>query len=431
MDAVESRIISRNILTMRSRFNSFLSHSVSRNAFALIILQIVNALLPLLVLPYLTRVLGVDGFGAVSIALALIQLAYVLTDFGFSLSGPFAISKARADKKEVSELIGAVFILKLGLAILASACVIFYGLMSFSSWGAFILYLVAPIAIFGQAFQPFWFFQGIEKMKNVTIYMVIVRCLYALSVFLLVADPADAWLVIFAHGMSHSVGALLAIWRVYAEGYRILYPKRFKLFAVFRESSQYFASRVAVSLYTSASTVLVGSAGGVAQAAQFSVCEQLYKGGQCMTAPINQALYPYMAKNRDWKLFYKIVIGVGSLIALGCLVLSFFSAEILDIFFGKDFQKASVVLIIFLIVNVVNYLGVSFGYPGCSATGSVAFANKSVIYGSIIHVFILSILFAANSVTAFTVSLAILITESSVFFMRFCHILKFIKLKKN
>ena len=407
---------------MRDKLRSITNHSVSKNTLALIILQLANALIPLLVIPFLTRTLGIEKFGVVAVVLAVIQLAYVITDYGFSLSASFAISQSREDKKAVSELIGAVFFLKLCLSSLAAILVFLYGLVILSNMDAEPLFFIAPLAIFGQAFQPIWFFQGIEKMKNVTIYMVVVRCLYAVLILIFVSKPEDAWVVVFMWGISHTVGAFLAIWRVYAEGYRILLPNRSKLLAVFKESSQFFASRVAVSLYTSASTVVIGSTGGVVQAAHFSVCEQLYKGGQSVTGPINQALYPYMAKNRDWTLFYKVIIVVGSLIALGCLSLSFFSTNILILFFGEEYRDASTVLMIFLAVNVVNYFGVSFGYPAHAATGDVSFANTSVILGSVLHVAVLCVLIMLSDVSAFTVTLTILATETTVLLIRLYNI---------
>jgi PST family polysaccharide transporter len=408
---------------MRAKLCSIANHSVSKNALALIFLQAANSLIPLLVIPFLTRALGLETFGLVAIALALIQLAYVVTDYGFSLSASFSISQIREDKKTVSELIGAVFILKIGLSVIASIFVLLYGLIGSSDMGVSLIYYVAPIAILGQAFQPVWFFQGIEKMKNVTIYMVIVRSLYAVFVVLLVSVPDDAWIVILVWGLSHVVGAILAIWRVYTEGYTILLPDRSKLLSVFRESSQFFASRVAVSLYTSASTVVVGIAGGVVSAAQYSVCEQLYKGGQSLTAPLNQALYPYMAKNRDLSLFYKVLMVVGSLILLGCFSLSFFSADILVVFFGEEYREASVVLMVFLAVNVVNFFGVSFGYPAHAATGDVSFANTSVVFGAVLHILLLFTIFILDDISAVSVAVAVLITESMVMTTRMYHVM--------
>ena len=407
------------------------NHSVSRNALSLIILQGMNALIPLLVVPFLTRVLGVERFGSIAVVLAIIQLAYVLTDYGFSLSSPFTISKVRDDIRSVGEQIGAIFILKFGLSVLSSLAVIVYGLIISPDLPNKIIYLIAPIAIFGQAFQPIWFFQGIEKLKNVTIFMVIVRLFYICFICSIVSSPDDAWLVILGWGMGNILGALLGIWRIYKEGYRVLIPSRSLVLDVFKNSSQFFISRVAVSLHTSASTVLVGAVGGVSQAAQFSVCEQIYKGGQGVTSPINQALYPYMAKFKDFKLFFKIVIIVGFALSIGCILISYFSGELLTIVFGEKYRGAKNILRIFVGVNIINYFSVSFGYPACAATGDVSFANKSVIIGSVLHILNILILFLFNNVNAFTISMSILITETFIMIIRILYVSKYLKLNKD
>ncbi|MBK7298995.1 MAG: oligosaccharide flippase family protein [Moraxellaceae bacterium] len=68
------------------------SHSVTKNVSALGVMQIANYVVPLLLLPFLARQLGIEAFGVVAITFASIQLVMVLTDYGFSLSATYAIS---------------------------------------------------------------------------------------------------------------------------------------------------------------------------------------------------------------------------------------------------------------------------------------------------------------------------------------------------
>ena len=56
------------------------------NAMAIALTQIVTYVIPLISLPYLSRVLGVEKFGLVFWAQACIQYFIMITEYGFNFS---------------------------------------------------------------------------------------------------------------------------------------------------------------------------------------------------------------------------------------------------------------------------------------------------------------------------------------------------------
>ncbi len=402
---------------MLSKLKSIGQHSVSRNAAALGVMQIANYAVPLLLLPFLTRQLGMEAFGMVAITLAAIQLAFVLTDYGFSLSATYSISTNRENTDFVNQKISAIFGAKaLLVSLLAVALII--ASQTAPSLQAYTTYIIAAfIAICAQAFQPIWLFQGIERMKNITLYTVLTKVLYAILVLQLIRSPEDAVTVIYCWSAAQVIGLLASLYFMYSAGYRVSWPSLQTVRHEFVDGAQFFWSRLAVAVYTSASTLVVGSQ-SAAQAAQFAVCEQIYKAGQNVTSPINNAMFPYMAKNKDWKVFYKILFIAGITMTTGCLVLAYYATPLLAILFGDEYVTATPVLLIFLCTTIINYFGVTFGYSAFSALGRVEIANISVIVGAIIHAATLYLIYTNVEITAMTVALSILITESIVMCIR-------------
>lgn len=398
---------------MLLKLKSIARHTVGQNAAALGVMQIVNFAVPLLLLPFLTRQLGMEAFGMVAITLAVIQLAFVITDYGFSLSATYSISTHRENtdyvNRKISAIFGAKTVLVTMLAIVLT--IISQTVISLESYTPYLL--AGGIAIFAQTYQPIWLFQGIERMKGISIYVVLTKALYAILVIQLINGPEDAVTVIYCWGASQLLGLFVSLYFTYTAGYKITLTTLQAIKHEFREGAQFFWSRLAVAIYTSASTIVVGSQSAV-QAAQFAVCEQIYKAGQNVASPINNAMYPYMAKNKDWKVFYRILSFMGISITAGCLLLAYHAEFTLALLFGDEYLAATPVLLVFLCTTVVNYFGVTFGYSAYAAIGRLKIANLTVIIAAIAHSVGLLLIYLYSDVTAVSIAACILCTESIV-----------------
>jgi O-antigen/teichoic acid export membrane protein len=387
------------------------SHSVAKNTGSLFALQFVNMVAPLIVLPYLSRVLGVDGFGAMMLAFSACAIALIITDFGFNLSATYTISKCRENKVYVNELIGAIFLIKAVLIFILFLILATYSYFIGFSVGGYTLSIYIGLNVLVQAFIPTWFFQGIEKMKSVTIFMVFAKLSYVFLIFIFIKNESDTDLVVLFYALSNLVGVSIAIRLIYINGYSIKTPKSLKITAVFKDSSQYFLSRAAVSIYTTASTFIVGASAGVQQAAMYGASEKIYQASQSITAPIAQALFPYMAKNKDVKLLAKIIVYVGVPLAIACGVVALWAGDIMSLVFGDEFQQSGYLLQVFLLVTVINFVSVNFGYPAFAGIGKVQIANYTVMLGALIQSTCLLILFLTNNISGTGVVTSVLITE--------------------
>ncbi|HOX54579.1 MAG TPA: oligosaccharide flippase family protein, partial [Candidatus Omnitrophota bacterium] len=89
------------------------------NVASLSMLQAITYLLPILILPYLFRILGAEKFGLIAFAQAFIQYFIILTDYGFSISATKEISLCRNEHTKVCKVFSSVMTVKTGLALLS------------------------------------------------------------------------------------------------------------------------------------------------------------------------------------------------------------------------------------------------------------------------------------------------------------------------
>src|ERR1700691_2907305 len=79
------------------------------NIAALGTLQAANYLVPLITLPFLARVLGVEVFGKVAFVQVLMTFFIVVSDYGFSWSATLQIASHRANRESVTSIFTATW----------------------------------------------------------------------------------------------------------------------------------------------------------------------------------------------------------------------------------------------------------------------------------------------------------------------------------
>ncbi|WP_114729098.1 oligosaccharide flippase family protein [Vibrio cholerae] len=386
---------------------------------SLLLVQLANYLPPLLILPYISRVLGINGFGVVSIILSISAIIYVITDYGFSLSSSYWIAKHRVNKKNISYYIGAIFVSKTILMIIISVFLFFINLGGVSGINEIDKYKIWIFFIaISQAYQPIWFFQGMEKMKNITIFMVSAKVIYMIFVFLFVKGIDDLFYVFLSFALSNLFATIISIYLIYKAGYYISFPYLKRILRVLQVSTPYFLSRASVGLYTSANTFLVGTTLGVHQAALYSSAEKLYQSGQSLLSPISQSLFPYLARTKDLRILIKIVLLGLIPMLVGVSICWVYADKILLIFFGQHFDSAGNILRIFMLCSIITFITGNFGYPAFSIYGRLDLVNKSVYFSGIIQLTILGTLLISGNFNIENVALSILFVEFLVMLFR-------------
>ncbi|WP_058119566.1 oligosaccharide flippase family protein [Photobacterium kishitanii] len=395
--------------------NKITSHSVFKNTSALLILQIFNVLGPLVVLPFLTRILGVDKFGQYMIFLSISSLGIMIVDFGFNLSATYYLSKNIKNKNYISKYIASIYIIKAALVLIVTFTIyLYFFLKNETTLYSFII----GLNIISISFLPIWFFQAIEKMKNITIFSSCSKLIYVVSILLIINKDSSLYEILAILAVSNFLGLLLSLILLKRYKYEFLLPSYKMLINVFLSSIEFFMSRISVSLYTSACTFIIGSISGSYQSAIYSASEKLYQASQVITGSIAQALFPYMSKNNQSKILFKVSFVVGCFLSLGCLIISLYSNDIVRIIYGDEFVHAGKILNIFLIITVINFISVNYGYPAFSSINKLSVVNYSVVIGGFLQLISLYVLYINNSIDAYSVVISVLLTETIVMLFR-------------
>lgn len=277
--------------------------TVAKNYGALVVLQGLNYLLPLLIIPFLERQLGLEKFGLVMFAQSMMVFFVLITDFGFNITATREIAMLKTEGKDFSEVYFRVFWARILLVIICFflLAAIVFSFEKFSiHWE---LYLLSYGVVAGQAIFPVWFFQGIEKMRLITIVNVIAKVIFTVLLFFFISSPRDYLQVPLFNSIGFIIAGLLSLflslkyvsWRK---------PEFIKGKHFYKESLHMFMSNLSSSLYTSLNAFLLGIFGGDVLVGIYSAFEKLILASKNMFIPIYQAVYPYMARKTDLQKHY-------------------------------------------------------------------------------------------------------------------------------
>jgi len=382
------------------------------NFFSLAVLQGVTYILPLLTVPYLMRVLGAEKFGLVAFAQAFIQYFVIITDYGFDLSATREISINRNNDKAIQETVSSVFIIKIILMFvsLSVLCTVIFLVPQFrTEWP---IYIFTFGIVLGNIMFPTWFFQGMENMKYITVLNIIAKGIFTILIFIIVKTSEDYIYVPGITSLGWIIAGLISIWfMVYKFEIRPCLPPKSAILDRFRESTQFFLSRVSVSIYTSSNAFVLGLFTSNQMVGYYSAAEKLYSALRSLYQPLNNVLYPYISKTENILLYKKIFMLTCGANVVVCVGLFVFANPFITIIYGSFMQLTIHVYKIFVVITLFVIPSVLLGYPFLAALGYAKYANNSVIIGSVFHLIGLLILSAVSLVNIFTVVWMVFITE--------------------
>jgi polysaccharide transporter, PST family len=274
------------------------------NIVSLYLLQGMNYLIPIAVLPYLVRVLGMETYGLVAFSQSFAQYFVILTDYGFNLSATRFIAQHRDEPHAVRNMFCQIFLLKTGLMLIGLALLIAITIASPRLRHDMAYFLLAFLAVAGNVLFPQWFFQGIEKMRYISLLTGIAKIISAALLFVFVHGPADGLRAvgILSSGMviAGVLGTGIALRSI---GLEFQWPSWQSLRITLAEGWHLFVATASISLYTNTNVFLVGLLAGNVQAGYFSAAEKLIRAMCGLIGPISQALYPRIsslaARSRD------------------------------------------------------------------------------------------------------------------------------------
>ena len=337
--------------------------NIKKSYIYVTISQIVNAIYPLLTVPYIARVLGPEVLGKVNFSLSLVQYFITFSSLGIILYGAREISKVRDNNEEVnrvfSELFSLVFLSTTVSSILYLLLFIFIDKIKSDPY----LYLIMGMGLFFNQMAVSWFFVGTENFKYISIRNVLFKILMIFLIFISIKSQEDY--LIYSFLLSLSLFGTNILDFTLALKY-VKVKITFSFLKHLRPLIIFFLSGILSVFYSGTEVITLGfilgnegdKAVGIFTISKRTVSLILFIIGALMSVNFSRISYIVSKDNKEeYKHFFLKTSNFIMLISTFVSTMTFIlSKEILLIIGGKDFVEGEICLKILSLVGLLTIL---------------------------------------------------------------------------
>lgn len=333
------------------------------NFISLGFLRFFQEFLPLIIIPYLVKTIGLEKYGLIGYALSLATYFGSMVEYGFNVTATRDVSRNRDSNKNLSEIFSKFFFTSLFLGVLVF--ITFSSIiLIFPQFNKFILlYLTTILFVVFKSLVPLWFFHGIEKIIFSTVIGGSMNLIILISIFYLINNPDDYYLFPLLNLLGAFMAFLASI---------IIIKFKFKIkiklinWLLIKETlvdgRHVFLKQISTNLYNSVGNVIIL---GLAYPANPSVtgiyilASKVVGTGVTLANLLSSSFLPYLARNINKHfIFQKIMFVLGS---ISMIIFISFSDIIADFLLSDNSLNLSLYVKLLSISIIFCFLNHTYG----------------------------------------------------------------------
>lgn len=317
----------------------------------------------LILIPFYGRVLGVEEYGRLLVAISLYQIVWLVIEYGYPNNGvrDLAVTEDRAETGRIfgQQFIARIYLLPIGVAIGCGAIWLSPVLLAAPQFGLWALALAIV-----SAFHIGWYFQGTFQYISQAVLELFSFILSLILILLLVHGEYDGALVL----VSLFIVSATIIGASYVIAIRQFGIGQVRLsggIALLRQSTALFASRGLKVAMMNSSSYLLSLLVAATEVGYYGAAEKIVLAGISFMQPVGQVLLGKIAQGlaskkteaNAYMLMRKGIIGLGLFGCLANFVVTVFSPYFIPFILGGAFSNS---------IPIIQLLGFIFPFSACN-----------------------------------------------------------------
>lgn len=324
------------------------------NTMIMLLYQISMYLVPLITIPYVSRVLGPQGVGVYSYTSSIMSFCIVLTTMGVSIYGKREIASC-LDIKSRTEAFWSIFIIETLMLLITTTGYIAYIIISdtpyrIASW-------LQLLALLGAWLDISWLYFGVENFKLAIVRNILIRILSLVAIFMFVKEKAHTNLYVLIIALSDFV-SVIPLW---------LMAKKYVNFIIFNLADikqrvipmlKMLVTAVSLNLFTITDKIILGSFASIALVGIYDNAFRISKVTVSIITTIGVVMLPRMTKmfaegsNKSFEYFQRS-LSLTMFIGAGCgFGLIAVAPTFVPLYLGSEFHESIFITQILAIVLI-------------------------------------------------------------------------------
>ena len=320
--------------------------SLKKNFIYNAILTMSGYIFPLMVYPYVSRVLGVANIGACNFVDSIVEYFTILSMMGMNTIGIREIAKCKNDQQKLDNVFSQLFSLNT-LTTITAIIILIIATNIVPKFAPYkdLLYIGVGKLFFNYMLIN-WFFQGLENFKYIAARTIFVKILFVISVFLFVKTETDVKLYYFLVALTWAGNGIKNF--IYAKKYVsfnfTLKINKAIIGSFFILGVYWFMN----SMYTTLNVAFLGFATNDIEVGYYTTANKLLTVIMTMFTALTSVMVPRVSvalksnDNSEAKALIRKAINALMLFAIPLIFFVFpFSQELIYLMSGKGYEGAT------------------------------------------------------------------------------------------
>lgn len=363
---------------------------IAKNYLFNLTYEILILITPLVLTPYISRVLHAEGIGAYSVSSAVVSYFALVGVMGLDTYGYREIAYVRDDEEKTRRTFWEINIVRFVLVTLSILAYVGFVLITIEKERQ-LLYLAQVILLAASLFDISWLFVGLEEFKKTTIRNIIVKIISVALVFILVKSEDD--LVIYTVIITgSSLFGQLVMWPAVPKAIKKFSIDKHHLFYHLKRAFRVWIPSVAIQIYASLDKVMLGFMDSERQVGLYDNSQKIVRMASAVTTSLASVLVPRMSNlysNNNKAEFAAVAekaLRFVSCIAIPlCFGIIAIRNTIVPWFYGPGFEEISGLLMVSSwLVITLSWSGI-FGRAILLAVGKERTYTFAVVVGAVLN----------------------------------------------
>ncbi|EQC55349.1 hypothetical protein LLT5_02330 [Lactococcus cremoris subsp. cremoris TIFN5] len=309
--------------------------------------QVIAIIIPLITVPYISRILGSEAVGINSYTSSIMTYFVLFANLGMTVYGNRTIAYYRDSLEERSKKFWEIVVIKLIMGFLSFVSLLIF-INFYTSYSYFLI--LQSIQIIATTLDISWFFVGMEEFKKTVTRNIIVKIISTISIFSFVHSRNDLGIYILLVAVSTLLGNL-TLWSYVKYYITLISFRNLKLKGHLFPILVLFIPQLANSIFMTMNNLVLGNLSTLSQTGYFDNSDKVVRILLAFITAIGTVIFPRIANSFAKKdhqsvekyltLAFNVVNLVSFPIVAGVIAISHpFSS----IYFGSNFDGIDLIL---------------------------------------------------------------------------------------